>query len=98
VEIVSAPLIYAMVTPFPASSAPTASRKQNCVYCGYANGLMSYVREVVACTEQYWCPVTHARKVLDPHRRYARFADFGDSEGCQAHLQRMREELAAERR
>jgi hypothetical protein len=72
--------------------------KLNCVYCGYANGLMSYVREVVARTEQYWCPVKHARKVLDPHRRYARFADFGDSEGYQVHLQRMRAELAAERR
>lgn len=71
--------------------------KLNCAYCGYANGLMSYVREVVARTEQYWCPVKHARRILDPHRRYARFADFGDSEGYQAHLERMREELAAER-
>ena len=70
-----------------------AIEKLNCVYCGYINGLIAYVREISARTEQYWCPIKHARKVLDPHRRYARFADFGDSEGFQNHVARMRESL-----
>ena len=65
----------------------------NCVYCGYVNGLIAYVREIAARTEQYWCPIKHARKILDPHRRYARFADFGDSEAYEKHQERMRESL-----
>jgi len=64
--------------------------KFNCVYCGYVNGLVAYIREIVARTEQYWCPIKHARKILDPHRRYARFADFGDSDGFEPHAERMR--------
>ena len=67
--------------------------KLNCVYCGYVNGLIAFSREIVARTEQYWCPIKHARKVLDSHRRYARFADFGDSEAYYLHLKRMRDML-----
>lgn len=67
--------------------------KLNCVYCGYVNGLVAYVREIVARTEQYWCPIKHARKILDPHRRYARFADFGDSEDFELHAEKMRAAL-----
>jgi len=58
--------------------------KLNCIYCGYANGLLAYAREIGARTEEYWCPVKHAGKILDPHRRYARFADFGDPGAYQA--------------
>ncbi len=71
--------------------------KFNRVYCGYVNGLIAYAREIVPRTEQYWCPIKHARKVLDPHRRYARFADFGDSQELHERIQRMRESLDAER-
>jgi hypothetical protein len=38
--------------------------KINCAYCSYGNGLIAYAREVVGQTEQYWCPIKHARKVL----------------------------------
>ena len=30
-------------------------QKMNCLYCSYWNGLISYVREIAARTEQYWC-------------------------------------------
>lgn len=50
-----------------------------CVYCGYVSGLLAYSREIVARTEQYWCPIKHARKILDPDKRYASFSDFGDA-------------------
>ena len=60
--------------------------KLNCVYCGYSNQLIEYVREVVGRTEQYWCPVKHARRTLDPHRRTQRFLDYGDA---QAHHRRL---------
>lgn len=52
--------------------------KINCVYCGYFNGLIAYVQEIAARTEQYWCPIKHARKVAHIHSRYARFLEYGD--------------------
>ena len=64
--------------------------KLNCAYCGYVNGLISYVREIVSRTEQYWCPIKHAHKVLDPHRRYAHFAAFGDAEAYREAMERRR--------
>ncbi|MDW3095018.1 MAG: hypothetical protein R8G33_05015 [Gammaproteobacteria bacterium] len=67
-----------------------AIERMHCMYCGYINGLISYMREIVARTEQYWCPIKHARKVLDPHRRYLKFSDFGNSERYQEHILAMR--------
>ncbi|OQK18060.1 hypothetical protein AU255_09470 [Methyloprofundus sedimenti] len=53
----------------------------NCVYCGYGNGLIAYTREVIARTEQYWCPIKHAQRRLDTHERTLKFVDYGDVEG-----------------
>jgi hypothetical protein len=64
--------------------------KLNCVYCGYISGLLAYCREIVARTEQYWCPIKHARKILDSHKSYARFSDFGDAETHEQNRQEMR--------
>ncbi len=55
--------------------------KINCIYCGYANGLLSYVGEIASLTEQYWCPIKHARKINNPHDRYWHFIDYGDVDG-----------------
>jgi len=54
--------------------------KLNCAYCGYGNGVAAYFREVAARTEEYWCPIKHARKVRNPHSRYHKFVDYGDAE------------------
>ncbi len=70
--------------------------KLNCIYCGYVNGLIAYSREIVARTEQYWCPIKHARKVLDAHRRYTHFSNFGNPEEYRQHIKNMRESLASE--
>lgn len=51
----------------------------NCAYCSYGNGLMAYASEISARTEQYWCPIKHARKVIAAHEHYVGFADFGDA-------------------
>jgi len=67
--------------------------KLNCLYCGYGNGVVAYTREVIARTEQYWCPIKHARKVVGSHRRYHKFADFGDGEHYQEQLTKLRNEL-----
>jgi predicted membrane-bound dolichyl-phosphate-mannose-protein mannosyltransferase len=53
--------------------------KFHCNYCSYATGLLAYVTEIVARTEQYFCPIKHARKLLGRHTRYARFIEYGDA-------------------
>lgn len=64
--------------------------KINCTYCSYGGGLMSYIKEIVARTEQYWCPIKHARRVLQAHSRYSRFVDFGDAEAYRGELGKLR--------
>jgi hypothetical protein len=64
--------------------------KLNCVYCGYFNGLIAYVREVVARTEQYWCPIKHARKLKTVHNRYRNFLDYGDAKGYREKIETVR--------
>ncbi len=55
--------------------------KLNCVFCGYANGLLAYSRAIAGRTEEYWCPIKHACRTKGQHRRYFGFAEFGDAEG-----------------
>lgn len=68
----------------------------NCLYCSYANGVVAYVREIGSRTEQYWCPIKHALRISDPHRRYYEFLEYGDAEGYRARLDAFREALKAE--
>lgn len=70
-----------------------AIEKLNCVYCGYFNGLIAYVREVASLTEQYWCPIRHALKSKDVHHRMSHFLDYGDAENLQKRLQDLREQI-----
>ena len=70
-----------------------ALEKLNCAYCSYANGLIAYAREIVARTEQYWCPIKHARRVIGSHARYAMFDDYGHGEGYQQRLEELRKGL-----
>lgn len=72
--------------------------KLNCTYCAYANGLLAYVTEVTARTEQYWCPIKHAHKVLGTHLRYPRFTAFGDGEHYQSELKALRKDFRREAR
>ena len=67
--------------------------KINCAYCSYGNGLMAYGREVVARTEQYWCPIKHARKIMAAHPYYTGFVDFGDAQSYKDELENLRAEL-----
>jgi hypothetical protein len=64
--------------------------KFNCFYCSYGNGVAAYVREVAARTEQYWCPIKHARRIKAAHDRYPRFFDHGDAAAFQQGLNRLR--------
>jgi hypothetical protein len=71
-----------------------ALEKLNCAYCSYANGIVAFTREIAARTEQYWCPIKHARRVVGSHARYLRFDEYGDAEGYQARLVKLRQALA----
>ena len=67
--------------------------KVNCAYCGYANGVVAYAREILSRTEQYWCPIRHAHRVLGAHERYPDFFTYGDAEGYMNGLQDKRRRL-----
>lgn len=70
--------------------------KCNCLYCGYFNGLMGYLREIAGRTEQYWCPIRHSRLPKTTHSRYERFVDYGDAEGYKRELGRLRKDFGKE--
>ena len=70
-----------------------AVEKLNCAYCSYVNGVIAYVREVAARTEQYWCPIKHTRRLMGAHGRYAGFGDFGDGEHYREALEASRRAL-----
>ena len=61
-----------------------------CHYCAYANGLVAYVREVAARTEQYFCPIKHALRRPDQHSHYKEFLDFGDAYAYKQQLAHLR--------
>jgi len=71
--------------------------KIHCLYCSYATGLISYAREIASRTEQYWCPIKHAHKLLDVHHRYADFLDFGNAENYQKNMAEIRKKLQNEK-
>lgn len=56
-----------------------AIEKVGCVYCSYANGLLAYVAEIAARTEQHFCPIKHAHPLTRPHSRYVHFLPYGDA-------------------
>lgn len=71
--------------------------KFHCTYCAYGSGMIAYISEIVARTEQYFCPIKHARKILGTHARYARFLDFGAAEDYEAKLEEYRITLSKEK-
>jgi len=68
--------------------------KVNCMYCSYAVGMLGYASEITARTEQYFCPIKHARKMLSAHARYANFLEYGDASDLHARIEKFRNELA----
>jgi hypothetical protein len=57
------------------------------------NGLAAYIWDVTGRTEQYWCPIKHARRVLHAHPYYNGFVDYGGAEAYQRELQGLRTAL-----
>lgn len=69
----------------------------HCVYCSYGNGVVAYTREILARTEQYFCPIKHARKVLGTHQRYQYFIEYGDAEAYHQRLADYRRKLGRDK-
>lgn len=69
--------------------------KLNCVYCGYANGVIAYAGEIIARTEWYWCPIKHGRQVIHPHEHYGSFLEHGDGTDYRAKLKVIRKDCRA---
>ena len=67
--------------------------KFHCTYCAYGSGLMGYMGEIIARTEEYFCPIKHAHKILGTHTRYNRFLDYGDAADYEARLEEFRVDL-----
>lgn len=53
--------------------------KLNCVFCGYATGLLAYSMEIAGRTEAFWCPIKHAAMTRGLHARTEEFADYTDA-------------------
>lgn len=68
--------------------------KMNCLFCSYFNGLVAFVQEVAARTEQYWCPIKHARNLTAVHSRYKNFIDYGNAEGYRKDFQKIRRDFS----
>ncbi len=56
------------------------AEKLYCMFCGYANGVTAFTREVSARTEKFWCPIKHATKVKHAHAHYQDYIEYGDVE------------------
>jgi len=67
--------------------------KVNCAYCSYFNGVIAFIQEVAGRTEQYWCPIKHARRISTIHSRYVKFLEYGDAEGYRNNLKRVRSDF-----
>ncbi len=55
--------------------------KVSCMYCGYANGLLLYLKEITGRTESYWCGVMHENKPgfkIHSDQVERQFPEFGD--------------------
>lgn len=60
--------------------------KLSCMYCGYANGTLRYLKEIAGRTEKYWCGVKHENKPgfkIQEDQVFYDFARFGDKDDFQ---------------
>ncbi len=67
--------------------------KFHCTYCAYGTGMIANISEIVSRTEQYFCPIKHARKVLGTHSRYIHFLEFSEAEDYEVKLEQYRRAL-----
>jgi len=60
--------------------------KLGCMYCGYANGVFLYLKEIAGLTEKYWCGIMHEGKPgfeVQADQISQDFARFNDKKDCE---------------
>jgi hypothetical protein len=62
----------------------------NCAYCSYGNGVIAFVTEIAARTEQHGCPIRHAHRIYQPHDRYSHFIPYGNAAAYRANIEQVR--------
>lgn len=67
--------------------------KINCAYCSYVNGLFGYLQEIGGRTEQFWCPIKHAKRINQLHSRYHKFIEYGDAQNYRADIESIRHDF-----
>ena len=67
--------------------------KINCAYCSYVNGLLAYLQEIAGRTEQFWCPIKHAKRIKTLHSRYQKFFSYGDAKTYRSHVEKIRRDF-----
>jgi hypothetical protein len=67
--------------------------KINCAYCSYVNGLFAYLQEIAGRTEQFWCPIKHAKRIKTLHSRYQKFASYGDAKTYRSKVEKIRHDF-----
>jgi len=67
--------------------------KINCAYCSYFNGLVAYLQEIAARTEQFWCPIKHAGHLKNLHSRYHKFIAYGHAAKYRSDVQLTRHDF-----
>jgi len=94
-NILTIPFIWACLLPALLLDALVSLFQAVCfpVYCGYFNGLIAYTHEIAGRTEQYWCPIKHARRTSGFHSRYSRFLEYGDAQGYREELYTVRHDF-----
>lgn len=67
--------------------------KVNCAYCSYVNGLFAYFQEIAGRTEQFWCPIKHAKRIKTLHSRYQKFFNYGDAQAYRSQVEKIRRDF-----
>ena len=64
-------------------------QKLGCVYCGYANGLLAYLKEIAGQTEKYWCGIMHKQGGdFHPQKHQKDFLPYGDKKAFRDFMKR----------
>ena len=63
--------------------------KINCALLLLWQWFGSLSEEIAAHTEQYWCPIKHARRTLQSHAYYSGFVDYGDTENLSSGITKL---------
>ena len=71
-----------------------AVEKVACVYCSYANGVLAYITEIAARTEQHFCPIKHSRRNLQSHSRNSHMLPYGDAVAYRAQSEKVAQDFS----